>query len=61
MILKSMGPAADGSNQGIGDLVDKLNIMIENVRKEMYAKFTEAATHEGLRRRVVDLESLTAK
>lgn len=71
MLLKSMGTvtgsngstsedktdATNNSNMpGIGDIIDKLNIMVENVRKEMYGKFTEKSTHENQRKRIDEIE-----
>ena len=43
----------------MGDFIDKLNIMIENLRKEMYAKFTEKDRYNELKQRVDELEKLS--
>jgi hypothetical protein len=44
----------DGDNKGV---IDAIEIMIENLRKECYAKFAEREDAEDMKKRIGKLEN----
>lgn len=57
LLLKSMGATAgSGGKDGEPSFIDALQILVENLRKECYAKFADREEFINFKKRVEDLE-----
>lgn len=58
LLLKSLGASNNGGegNDGKPDILDALETLIENLRKECYAKFAPRDEISGLKQRIEILE-----
>jgi hypothetical protein len=59
-LIKSFSlSGGDGDNSGensIGKIIDALETLVENLRKECYAKFADRDQHNNLKKRIDELE-----
>lgn len=55
LLLKSLSGGGNSGDGGAG-IIDQLEILIENLRKECYAKFADRDDFTNLKRRVAELE-----